>query len=111
MLQQLSEQVRECHRRATDARAQADATPDPALKKSYYDLEDRWQFLARSYTFTESLQDFVDRAPEQAAVDPRLPTVGQLFDLLPVAIYVCETGAHKALRAELSFNCDGLNSR
>ncbi len=89
----MSEQVRECHRRAADAKAKADATNDPVLKKSYADLEDRWLFLARSYTFTESLQDFMDQAPlsrERALVDPKLPVVGQLFDLMPVAIYVCD---------------------
>jgi two-component sensor histidine kinase len=43
--------------------------------------------------FTESLQDFVDEQPqrnERASVDPKLPVVGQLFDLLPIAIYVCD---------------------
>jgi two-component sensor histidine kinase/PAS domain-containing protein len=93
VLQQLSEQVRECHRRAADAKAQADATIDPAMKRSYSDLADRWLFLARSHMFTESLQDFVDQAPqrtERTSVDPKLPIVGQLFDLLPVAIYVCD---------------------
>jgi PAS domain S-box-containing protein len=93
MLQQLSEQVRECHQRAADAKARADETSDPALKRSYSDLEDRWLFLARSHMFTESLQDFIDEGPhkrERATVDPKTPLVGQLFDLLPVAIYVCD---------------------
>jgi PAS domain S-box-containing protein len=93
VLQQLSERVRECHQRAADAKAKADATNDPAIKRSYSDLEDRWLFLARGYTFTESLQDFTDRRPpsqERAPIDPKLPVVGQLFDLLPVAIYVCD---------------------
>jgi hypothetical protein len=81
MLQQLSEQVRECHRRAIDARIQADATADPALKRWYSDLEDRWLFLARSYTFTEILQDFLNQPPqskERTLVNPKLPVVGQL---------------------------------
>jgi two-component sensor histidine kinase/PAS domain-containing protein len=93
MLQQLSEQVRECHRRAGEAKAQAEETTDPALKRSYLDLEDRWLFLARSHMFTESLQDLADQRPqlnERVPVDPKLPVVGQLFDLLPVAIYVCD---------------------
>jgi PAS domain-containing protein len=93
VLQQLSEQVRDCHRRAADAKARADATSDPALKQSYRDLEEHWLFLARSCGFTESLQDFIDNRPqrkEPAPVDPKLPIVGQLFDLLPVAIYVCD---------------------
>jgi two-component sensor histidine kinase/PAS domain-containing protein len=93
VLQQLSEQVRECHRRAADARAQAEASADPALKRSFLDLEDRWVFLARSHMFTESLQDFADQQPglnARVPVDPKLPVVGQLFDLLPVAVYVCD---------------------
>jgi PAS domain S-box-containing protein len=93
VLQQLSEQVRECHLRAADAKGQADATMDPAMKRSYLDLADRWLFLARSHMFTESLQDFVDHTPqrtERESVDPKLPIVGQLFDLLPVAIYACD---------------------
>jgi transcriptional regulator with PAS, ATPase and Fis domain len=43
--------------------------------------------------FTESLDDFIERRPQLnvgAPVDPKLPVVGQLFDLLPVAIYVCD---------------------
>jgi two-component sensor histidine kinase/PAS domain-containing protein len=94
MLQQLTEQVRESLRLAADARARADETTEPGLKKSYSDLEDRWLFLARSYMFTESLQDFVDQgaaSKERPPVDPRQPIVGQLFDLLPVAIYLCDS--------------------
>jgi PAS domain S-box-containing protein len=93
MLQQLSEQVRACLRRAAEAKAQADAIADLALKESYADLEDRWLFLARSYMFTESLQDFVNQGPrkkERPPVEPALPIVSGLFDLLPVAIYVCD---------------------
>ena len=93
MLQQLSEQVRECHQHAANAKAKADAADDPAVKKSYFDLEDRWLFLARSYRFTESLEAFVNQRPQskdRVSVDPKLPVVGQLFDLLPVAIYVCD---------------------
>jgi PAS domain-containing protein len=93
VLQQLSEQVRECHRRAEEAKSRAQETADPALKRSYLDLEDRWLFLSRSLTFTESLEDFIDQQPqlnERVPVDPKLPVVGQLFDLMPVAVYVCD---------------------
>jgi len=92
LLHQLSEQVRECLRRAADARTRAGATTDPALTESYSDLEDRWQFLARSYMFTEGLQDFIDKEPqrkERRPVDLTLP-IEELFDLLPVAIYLCD---------------------
>ncbi len=94
MLQQLSDQVRECLQRAADAKAQAEAAADPALKRSYLDLEDRWLFLSRSHMFAESLSEFIgqQQSPRdvRVPVDPRLPMVGQLFDLLPVAVYVCD---------------------
>jgi two-component sensor histidine kinase/PAS domain-containing protein len=116
MLQQLSEQVRECHRRAANARAQAEATADPALKRSYLDLEDRWAFLAHSHMFTESLQDFTDQLPllnDRVPVDPKLPVVGQLFDLLPVAIYVCDPSGlivhYNSQAAKLWGQCPKLN--
>lgn len=108
MLEQLSEEVRECLRRAAEAKAQADAISDPELKKSYSDLEGNWLFLARSYMFSEGLQDFVGRQrkkKELEPVDPRLPVVGQLFDLLPLAIYVCDASGivvyHNSHAAEL----------
>jgi hypothetical protein len=85
VLQQLSEQVRECHRRAAEAKAQAEATADPALKRSYCDLEDRWLFLARSHMFTESLEDFVEQQPqlnERVPVDPKLPVDFSFFGFL-----------------------------
>src|SRR5579872_651802 len=91
MLQRLSEPVRECLRRAAEAKAQADAVSDPELKKSYSELEGNWLFLAGSYTLSESVQYFVGRQrkkKEREPVDPRLPVVGQLFDLLPLAIYI-----------------------
>jgi PAS domain S-box-containing protein len=58
MLEQLSDQVRNCHERAAEAKAKADATDDPALKAELLDMERRWLTLARSYGFTESLGDF-----------------------------------------------------
>src|SRR5215470_6265764 len=58
MLEQLSDQVRNCHQRAAEAKANADATSDPAVKAEFLDMERRWLTLARSYGFTESLEDF-----------------------------------------------------
>jgi len=57
MLEPLSEQVRECHERAAEAKAKAEATADPALKTEFLDIERRWLALARSHTGTESLED------------------------------------------------------
>jgi PAS domain S-box-containing protein len=78
MLQKLSEQVRACHEHAADARQKAEAAADLASKASLLDLEKRWRALASTYASTENLGDFA------AAMS------GRLFDLLPVAIYVCD---------------------
>ena len=58
MLEQLSDQVRRCLERAAEAKAKADATVDPASKVEFLEMETRWLTLARSYGFTESLEDF-----------------------------------------------------
>src|SRR5215831_8865937 len=55
MLQQLSDQIRQ---HAAEAKAKADATDDPVLKAEFLDMEKRWLTLARSYGFTEGLEDF-----------------------------------------------------
>jgi PAS domain S-box-containing protein len=104
MLGKLSDQIRACHERAVEARRKAEeATPDSRLKADYLEIEKTWLILARSYAFTESLTAFIagSRAeqgePQRSRFDPKgdqilkLP-VGELFDLLPVALYVCEPG-------------------
>jgi PAS domain S-box-containing protein len=65
MLEQLSEQVRNCHERAAEAKAKADATDHPTLKAEFLDMQSRWLALARSYGFTESLGDFTTANSEQ----------------------------------------------
>jgi len=58
MLEQLSDKIRQCYKRAAEAKERADATNDPILKAEFLDTERRWLTLARSYGFTESLEDF-----------------------------------------------------
>src|SRR5215475_6888885 len=58
MLEPLSEQVRECHERAAEAKGKAEATAAPALKAEFLYIERCWLALARSHTGTESLEDF-----------------------------------------------------
>jgi PAS domain S-box-containing protein len=58
MLEQLSDQIRGCYQCAAEAKAQADATNNLALKAEFLNVERRWLILARSYGFTESLEDF-----------------------------------------------------
>ncbi len=52
MLNNLSEQIRECLQHAEHAQT------DPSLKQDFLDLEQRWLLLARSYEFTDRLSDF-----------------------------------------------------
>jgi PAS domain S-box-containing protein len=65
MLEQFSEQIRLCHKRAADAKERADATNDLVIKAEYFAQEKRWLTLARSYGFTESLEDFTAANSEQ----------------------------------------------
>ncbi len=58
MLNNLSEQVRECLRHAEDCARKAAAQSNPNLKEDFLDMERRWLLLARSYEFTEKLTDF-----------------------------------------------------
>ena len=58
MLNNLSEQIRECLRHAEDCARKAAAQSCPKLKEDFLQLERRWLFLARSYEFTETLTDF-----------------------------------------------------
>ena len=58
MLEQFSDQIRMCYERAAEAKERADAINDPALKAEFLNSEKRWLTLARSYGFTESLEDF-----------------------------------------------------
>src|SRR5262245_25100878 len=110
MLQRLSEQIQACRESAADARLRADAAADPVLKTAFLDMEKGLLTLASSYAFTESLGHFTaalsDGRRKQAhnerlsltdwlfwrwkqAPRERLLT-DPLFDLLPVAIYVCD---------------------
>jgi PAS domain S-box-containing protein len=65
MLEQFSDQIRECYRFAAEAKARAETTTDPALRAEFLAAERRWLTLARSYGFTESLEDFTTANSEQ----------------------------------------------
>jgi len=54
----LSERIRNCHERALEARKGAEQTADPALKADLLGIEQHWLRLARSYEFTDRLEDF-----------------------------------------------------
>ena len=58
MLQNLSQQVRECLQHAEDCAHQAEVEPDPNLARDFLDMERRWLGLARSWQFSEQLDTF-----------------------------------------------------
>jgi PAS domain S-box-containing protein len=58
MLEQLSQQVRECLALAAEAKTRADKTSDPTEKAEHLKQERRWLKLASSYALTESIGDF-----------------------------------------------------
>ena len=60
VLNNVSEQIRECYRHAEDCARKAAAQTDPELNASFLDLERRWLVLARSYDFTERLNSFTE---------------------------------------------------
>jgi hypothetical protein len=73
MLEQFSDQVRQCYQRAVEARAKADATNDPALKADFLAAESRWLTLASSFVLSESLGDFATESERRRKFDERLP--------------------------------------
>jgi hypothetical protein len=82
MLQKLSEQAADCHRRAQEARRKADLAADRTVRQDYLDLERRWLKLAESYQFTQRISDFEGEINKGVAVfrpplppDPALPRV------------------------------------
>jgi hypothetical protein len=58
MLNNLSEQVRECLEHAQDCARVAAEQTCAKRKEEFLDLERRWLSLARSHEFTERLDDF-----------------------------------------------------
>ena len=70
MLNNVSENIRECLRHAEDCARKAAAQTDPSLKADFLDLERRWLILAESYDFTERLTDFSGEAKRRADRSP-----------------------------------------
>jgi len=71
MLDNLSEQVRECHRHAELCAWRAGVQTDSQLKDVYLEMEHRWLTLARSYEFTERLSDFSDETKRRVDELPK----------------------------------------
>jgi enoyl-CoA hydratase/carnithine racemase len=60
MLQNLSEEIRECLRRAEECRRLYKTALSASVIQDYLEMEQRWLALARSYDFTERLSRFVE---------------------------------------------------
>jgi hypothetical protein len=57
-MENLSEKIRNCLRRAEQCGHRAKIEPDPNIARDYLDMERRWLGLARSYQFSESFEVF-----------------------------------------------------
>lgn len=65
MLNNLSEQIRECLQRAEECARKAAELPDgSAFRQDFLQLEKRWLELARSIEFGESLDTFTKSMPK-----------------------------------------------
>jgi hypothetical protein len=64
MLNNLSEQIRECLQHAEDCARNAAAQTDPGLREDFLRLEKRWLVLARSMEFAERLDSFTKNSPK-----------------------------------------------
>lgn len=85
MLENLSESIRECYRRAEDCERQAALQIDPALRDDFLDTARRWIKLAQSYELTERIGRFTfkpDRfkPADGAGTTPFLRTRNGAFD-------------------------------
>jgi hypothetical protein len=81
VLNNLSEQIRECLQHAEDCAREAAEQPDGSrLKQDYLNLEKRWLGLARNFELGERLTDFTNEANRKASA-PITPLLqGQAFD-------------------------------
>jgi len=81
VLNNLSEQIRECLQHAEDCAREAAEQPDGSrLKQDYLNLEKRWLGLARNFELGERLTDFTNEANRKAST-PITPLLqGQAFD-------------------------------
>ena len=62
MLQNLSEEIRECLRHAEECKRLSKIALTPSAIKDYLDMEQRWLNQARSYEFTERLSRYIGPA-------------------------------------------------
>ena len=62
MLQQTNKDVALCLERAQECRRRADETSDPAVRKTYLEIEENWLLLARGYETANRINTYVETA-------------------------------------------------
>ena len=81
MLNNLSEQTRECLQHAEDCARKAAEQPDGSrLKQDFLNLEKRWLDLSRSFQLGEQLTDFTNEANRKASARITPLLQAQAFD-------------------------------
>jgi hypothetical protein len=60
MLQNLSQEIRECFRRAEECKRLTKTALTARAINDYLEMEQRWLALARSYEFAERLSNFTE---------------------------------------------------
>jgi hypothetical protein len=68
LLQNLSDKIRLCYERATEAKERVHEIHDAEAKTDFLNMERRWLLLARSYEFGERLNDFTRENSRRAKV-------------------------------------------
>jgi two-component sensor histidine kinase len=76
LLQQASEHVADCLRRAAEAKDRAEGTNDLKSKAEYLRIADTWRTLARSYEFQGSLGRFISFNENKKKTLPFIPASG-----------------------------------
>src|SRR5262249_4306919 len=85
MLNNLSEQIRECLQHAEDCARKADEQPGGSrLKQDFLNLEKRWLDLSRSFQLGELPTDFTNEANRKASARITPFLQGEAFDPEPV---------------------------
>jgi PAS domain S-box-containing protein len=98
MLEKLSDQIRTCHENAADAKQQAEAVADPALKASFLDLEKRWLALAQNYAPIESVRDHPGPVPD-GQLKPERPRANKSLQLQEINTLLIQEGNLAARQA------------
>jgi hypothetical protein len=75
MLQNLSEEIRECLSRAEESNGLSKTALTDSAIKDYLEMEQRWLALAHSYEFAERLSRFTEPARRKAQDDQKTPGV------------------------------------